>query len=83
MPQPINAYMTGDIYAPVFFKPSLQQWDNYQIHSVYCVDSIRNQVIDNAQPTDSTSIFKSFLAVQHYHTSDIPCDFDAICRLYP
>jgi hypothetical protein len=79
---PISQYLLNDDYRPSTPKPSLQQWDNYQIHSVYCVDSIRNR-IENNQSTDATSRFESFLAVQHYHTSDIPCDFDAICRLYP
>jgi hypothetical protein len=83
MAQPISAYMTGDIYAPVISKSSLQQWDNYQIHSVYCVDSIRSEIINSNPPIDATIKFTSFLAVQSYGLNDIDCNFDSIAQLYP
>lgn len=75
-----------DPYKPKIIKPYLCQWDNYQIHSLYCVD-INSQLQTNINGTviinNSTSKFNSFLAVQAYHPSKIACDFDAICKLYP
>jgi hypothetical protein len=78
--------LNGDPYKPAILKPSLAQWDNYQIHNLYCVDTQRQQIttIGTSTSTIDASIrFKYFLAVQAYSTKDIPCDFDAIVRAYP
>jgi hypothetical protein len=40
MAQTIAQYLAsvGDTYHPISSKPSLQQWDNYQIYSLVCID---------------------------------------------
>lgn len=45
MAESIDFYLRqlGDVYAPSVSKPSLQQWDNYQIYSLICVDYPQSQ----------------------------------------
>jgi hypothetical protein len=59
-----------DNYLPSVPKPSLQQYDNYQIYDVVCIDK------------SPTQRFKSWLAVQAYSTSPVQCDFIAIANTY-
>jgi hypothetical protein len=79
--------LSNDKYKPAVLKPSLAQWDNYQIHNLYCVDTRRQKIttINGAvnDTADFTITFKSFLAVQAYSVQDIPCNFDEIVRAYP
>jgi hypothetical protein len=42
MPSQISTYLVGDSYAPAIPKLSLQQYDNYQIYDLYCLDKIAN-----------------------------------------
>jgi hypothetical protein len=78
--------LNNDPYKPAILKPSLAQWDNYQLHNLYCVDTRRQEVttIGGAVTStiDSTIVFKSLIAVQAYSFKDIPCNFDAIVRAY-
>jgi hypothetical protein len=78
--------LNNDPYKPAILKPSLAQWDNYQIHNLYCVDIQKQEITTvgtTANTVDSTIAFKSFLAVQAYSFKDIPCNLDAIVRAYP
>jgi hypothetical protein len=82
MSESINFYLveSGDTYKPSEPKPELQQYANYQTHSLYCVD-----VNVRSEPSNQTGLiqFKSFLAVQAYSTTNVSFDFDAICKQYP
>jgi hypothetical protein len=79
--------LSDDPYKPAVLKPPLAQWDNYQLHNLYCVDTHRQEIttINGAvtSTVDSTIVFKSLIAVQAYSFKDIPCNFDAIVRAYP
>lgn len=79
--------LNNDSYKPATLKPSLAQWDNYQLHNLYCVDTHKQEISTVSgvitSTIDSSTVFKSFLAVQAYSFKDIPCDFDAIVRAYP
>lgn len=55
---------------PAVPKPSLQQYDNYQIYDLVCVDK------------STTNQFKDFLAIQAYSPLQITCDFIAIANTY-
>ena len=59
-----------DDYLPVIPKPSLQQYDNYQIYDLICVDK------------SPTIQFKNFVAIQAYSPFPIPCDFIAIANRF-
>jgi hypothetical protein len=64
-----------DNYLPLISKPSLQQYDNYQIHDLYCVDIVES-------PTN-IKLFKQFLAVERVSPhGEINCDFNQIAELY-
>ena len=70
-----NYFGLDDNYLPVLPKPSLQQYDNYQIHDFYCVDIINS-------PTD-IKLFNQFLAVERVSPDgEIDCDFQEIAELY-
>jgi hypothetical protein len=65
-----NYQGVDDDYLPPIPKPSLQQYDNYQIYDLICVDkTVTNQ-------------FKNWLAVQAYNPSVIDCDFISIANTY-
>lgn len=70
MPQPISDYSVGDTYAPTVVKPSLQQYDNYQIYTLYCSDF------------STVEKFKSFIAVQKYSPFPIYFDFSVLASKY-
>jgi hypothetical protein len=83
----ISVYMADDPYTPSISKPELQQWDNYQIHDLYCIDVIYEPITISGvtiSPPPSL-ILKSFLAVEVYHPSSVltPVDFTLIAKLYP
>ena len=78
----IYQYMTEDVYAPETLKPSLQQYDNYQIYDLYCED-ITFQVASSVDGNYANLIKnKNRLAVQAYSIQPIPCNFDAIIKQY-
>jgi hypothetical protein len=82
MAQPINIYMTGDDYSPVFLNPSLQQYDNYCIYDISCVDITVDRTNYDASHTIIINNKTSFLAVQAYNPSLIQCDFNSIMNQY-
>lgn len=59
-----------DDYLPLVSKPSLQQYDNYQIYDLVCVDKSSDQ------------LRKDFLAIQAYSPRIIHTDFIAIANTY-
>lgn len=82
----IQSYLIAgsDNYRPQTSKPSLQQWDNYQIHDVYCTDVIG--VKENSGFVESKNNIANeseFLAVQVYAPEVIECNFNAIALAYP
>jgi hypothetical protein len=66
----IHSELPNDNYKPVTSKPSLQQYDNYQIYTVICVDKSASQQ------------FLDFLAIQTYSPFTIDCDFMAIAHRF-
>jgi hypothetical protein len=77
MPKSIAEHLADseDKYAPIISKPSLQQYDNYQIHDLYC-DDIKYIGAD-------IKLFNNFLAVQRVSPyGAIECNFEAIAILY-
>jgi|GEM_PF-6043480 len=65
-----------DSYLPTDVKPSLQQYDNYQIYDIYLSDAIYSPTIKKI------GLIK--LAVQKYSPLGvIDCDFNSIANLYP
>jgi hypothetical protein len=59
-----------DTQLPQTPKHSLQQYDNYQIYNLVCIDK------------SSTQIFKNWLAIQAYSPHLIDCDFISIANTY-
>lgn len=59
-----------DEYLPPVVKPSLQQYDNYQIYDLVCVDISANAKL------------KKWLAIQAYSPTAITCDFITIANQY-
>jgi hypothetical protein len=75
----IHDELSNDAYKPVVSKPSLQQYDNYQIYDIHCIDiayAVSNGAI--IQP----ELQKSFIAVQAYNPTPILCDFNQIIATY-
>lgn len=79
-----------DQYKPPTPKNSLQQYDNYQIYSLFCTDitsnTEKNVTVPYVQTTNTlnTVKMKSFVAVQKYSPyRKIPCDFDALIIAHP
>jgi hypothetical protein len=71
---------------PGISKPELQQYDNYQIHDLYCSDILyQDLVLNTATILHPPHIkFKSFLAVEKISIhGEIPFDFEAIALMYP
>jgi hypothetical protein len=66
MNQPVSNYLVGDTYTPTIPKPSLQQYDNYQIYSIACIGGE----------------FKKALSFQVYNNKIIPVDFTSIVLQY-
>jgi hypothetical protein len=51
MALPINDYLIDDAYKPLVSKPSLQQYDNYQIYSIVGIDYPHNYTFLDSVPT--------------------------------
>ena len=86
MADDISIYLAVDTNNPSIPKPSLQQYDNYQIHDLYCDDIVYQPSVLNYQPVlpPQPVLFKNFLAVEAYSPHGvIDCDFDAIAITYP
>jgi uncharacterized protein (DUF1684 family) len=69
----------NDSYLPTISKPSLQQYDNYQIHDLYC----RDIIFTDTTLGNTNIVFKKFLAVETVSpVGSIECDFNAIANQY-
>jgi hypothetical protein len=92
----LSDYQDSDLYKPAIIKDHLQQWDNYQIYSLYCVDRIYVATGTktyytgvafspfDGSPNDTSKIFNDFVAVQEFSPyRKIPCNFRAIAIAYP
>ncbi len=85
----INTFIASanDTYRPPISKPSLQQYDNYQIYDIYCFDVVSNTKVINSisgeTNTVSNQLKQGFIAVQAY-SPDAPilCDFSTIAEQY-
>jgi hypothetical protein len=84
MPQSIQGYLlaANDPDMPPVSKPSLQQYDNYQIYDLYCVDITIDKTNYDGSHQQVLQLQTSFLAVQAYSYSPIKCDFNAIVEQY-
>ncbi len=61
MAQPINSYLPNDVYKPFADKPSLQQYDNYQIYTLVCRDILfSTEYGQYVSPYDSSVNFGSY-----------------------
>lgn len=83
MAQPISFYLQNDSYKPLTSKPSLQQYDNYQIYDISCVDIETSIVNSNNLNNSNNTLVTSFIAVQAYSTTQIKCNFNNIINTYP
>lgn len=84
MSESIQDYLlaANDKDTPLVSKPSLQQYDNYQIYDLYCVDIISDVVV-NGVATVKQNKGISVLAVQAYDPNIVKCDFNALVTQYP
>jgi hypothetical protein len=76
----------SDPYIPSVSIPSLQQYDNYQTHDLYCEDIIYQDLIiaDDVIAAPRSIKFRSFLAVEKISShGSIPFDFNSIAIMYP
>lgn len=72
-----------DNYLPTDSKPSLQQYDNYQIHDLYCEDIIY-QAIEGTSFVPDPVRNRRFLAVERVSPhGSIECNFEAIATAHP
>jgi hypothetical protein len=72
----------GDDYLPDIPTPSLQQYDNYQIYDIGCVDFWYETTVDGVTTQSPITKQTAFLAVQAYSVTPIECDFIAIMQVY-
>jgi hypothetical protein len=80
----IQSELPNDIYKPSVSKPSLQQYDNYQIHDMYCIDIIYSSIPSLPTASVPPSVKqKAWLAVERVSPLGlISCDFGAIAETY-
>jgi hypothetical protein len=80
----IHSELPNDNYKPVISKPSLQQYDNYQINNIFSIDIVYTplpQAPNIAPPPPQ--VRKSFLAVEMVSpVGMIDCDFNHIANTY-
>jgi hypothetical protein len=72
-------------YQPSIPRDSTQQYDNWQINDIYCVDVVYSTIPDTpSNPTDY--LFKSWIAVEVYRNGRdlMPyTDLNSIIQAYP
>jgi hypothetical protein len=86
MPQPINDYLVGDDYAPKVPKPSLQQYDNYQIHRMYCIDRNYPSIpqLTRSSITTINEPLSNWIAYELTNNEgSIPINFGSFVEQYP
>lgn len=80
----IHQILPNDNYKPTVSKPSLQQYDNYQIYDIYCKDIVYSPMVIEGNINSPPPLFKKdFLAVQRFSSISIDCDFTQIASTYP
>jgi hypothetical protein len=82
----IHGYLPNDAYKPPIDKPSLGQYDPYQLHNIYCDDTEYQPITINNQnfAAPNKDLFNNWLAVERMSPSGaIECDFNAIAVEYP
>lgn len=72
-----------DEYLPPVVKPSLQQYDNYQIYDLYCTDIYSIRIDVNGTTENVCTSNTNRLAVQAYNINPIPIDFNTVIKNYP
>ena len=77
----ISTYLVNDSYRPPVPKRSLQQYDNYQIYDLHCID-ITSEKIRNGTREVEIKEKINMLAVQAYSPHIILCDFNHIVQQY-
>lgn len=81
----INDLLGTDSHKPQIDKDYHQQWENYGIYDLYCVDdeSTHIKITPNNQTTSvKVDKFTRALAVQKCNPIPIPFDFDELVNLY-
>ena len=79
----ITDYLASDPYRPAVSLPSLDQYDNYQIYNLFCVDK-NVQVSVNGVAGSYSIKMNDWLAVQAYSPfRKIPTDFREIVLAHP
>jgi hypothetical protein len=73
----------SDNSLPLIPKPSLQQYDNYQIYDVCCNDEIKETYVDGEVVSTDIKKFNHFLAIQAYSVVPIISDFIEVVNTYP
>jgi hypothetical protein len=89
MVSPISTYLIDDNCAPKIPKPALQQYDNYQVYDLYCVDR-PFEIVDGHDweigesliPATDKGWMQSWLAVQRYSPDPITLDFELIINAH-
>lgn len=74
----INNYLPDDHYKPTSPKSQLQQYDNYQIYDIACVDITKNKIELNGTNSSSQAKGVKRIAVQAYNPVPIKCNFAQI-----
>ena len=83
MPDNISAYLLNDPYRPLVPKSSLQQYDNYRIYDLVCVDEVKTTYSAGSVVNVTSKKQQDFLAIQAYSVIPILPDFVAIVNAYP
>jgi hypothetical protein len=81
----IQDYLPNDNYKPKISKPSLQQWDNYQIYDLFCTEIKYGLIPQNTRASLTTpdiQIESKILAVEQYNPNIICVDFRGIASQY-
>jgi hypothetical protein len=71
-----------DGYLPVIGVPSAQQYDNYGIYDIVCVDILLHKYLTNVIVSTTTTAQSSWLAIQAYSVESIPMNFQTIINMY-
>lgn len=84
MSDSIQSYLlaANDENTPAVSKPLLQQYDNYQIYDLYCIDVTIDKTNYDGSHKQVFQLQNSFLAVQAYSCLPIKCNFNAIASQY-
>jgi hypothetical protein len=65
MALPIFNYLINDLYKPQTSKPSLQQYDNYQIYTLVCIDRVFANTKTEYYPSTAAGLQPVYDPVNH------------------